>query len=115
MKPGQMQACRISGGTGVVAQKGGGKGKGKVDTGGPIGSQQGTVKRYGPDKGFGFITAQDGVDVLHLCIFWKGPKRGLIGPKNTANILGVYLDLLGFQMFVFVFVLLGGGELFPNG
>ncbi|CAE7945701.1 unnamed protein product [Symbiodinium sp. KB8] len=58
VKPGQMQAINVSGGTG---QPGGGKGSGKP------GSSQGTVKNFREDKGFGFITLSDGSDLfMHI-------------------------------------------------
>merc|ERR1740139_1318214 len=47
MKPGQMQAANVSGGTGT---KGGGKGSGVP------GAIQGSVKSFNSEKGFGFIT-----------------------------------------------------------
>eukprot|EP00931_Biecheleriopsis_adriatica_P056160 TRINITY_DN3327_c0_g3_i2.p1 TRINITY_DN3327_c0_g3~~TRINITY_DN3327_c0_g3_i2.p1 ORF type:complete len:196 (-),score=56.78 TRINITY_DN3327_c0_g3_i2:485-1072(-) len=44
-KPGSMQASNVTGGTGKPPQ-------------------QGTVKMFNAEKGFGFITAQDGTDVF---------------------------------------------------
>mmetsp|Transcript_57824 Transcript_57824/g.108354 ORF Transcript_57824/g.108354 Transcript_57824/m.108354 type:complete len:236 (+) Transcript_57824:70-777(+) len=70
VKPGQMQAVNVSGGTG---QPGGGKGSGKP------GSQMGTVKNFREDKGFGFITLPDGSDLfMHIksCVDGGIPQPG---------------------------------------
>lgn len=70
VKPGQMQAINVSGGTG---QPGGGKGSGKP------GSSQGTVKNFREDKGFGFITLSDGSDLfMHIKSVVDGsiPQQG---------------------------------------
>jgi len=76
MKPGQMQACNVSGGTGQMF---GGKGKGKVDTGGPLGSSKGEIKSFVRDPGYGFIIAEDGQEVFcHLRAVVDGsvPQKG---------------------------------------
>ena len=103
-KPGRYQACNISGGTGVVEQKvsekGGesgstsvveqkvrGNGQGTVDTGIPIGSQQGTIKSYGFEKGFGFVTTQDWADAVHFCIFFHSLAFVVVCSGFFANSL----------------------------
>lgn len=53
LKPGQMQASNVTGGSGKPAEKGG-KGGGKG------GSLQGTCKSFNPEKGYGFISPADG-------------------------------------------------------
>jgi len=60
MKPGQMQAENVSGGTGVPGEKGAGKG-GPAP---PPGPNQGSCKSFVPDKGFGFIIGADGADIF---------------------------------------------------
>jgi len=54
LKPGQMQASNITGGTGT---KGGGKG-------GPPGANSGQCKSFNAEKGFGFIIGEDGKDLF---------------------------------------------------
>jgi len=55
LKPGQLQAANVTGGTGTHrGQKGGG----------PPGAMVGSVKTFNIEKGFGFIAGPDGVDVF---------------------------------------------------
>jgi cold shock CspA family protein len=75
MKPGQMQASSVSGGTGTAADKGAGKGKGQPGTG----QHFGQCKSFVQDKGFGFIVGPDGADVfLHIAHMADGstPEKG---------------------------------------
>lgn len=51
MKPGQMQAENVSGGTGGPAKRGGGE-------------HQGQCKSFNQEKGFGFIIGSDGSDIF---------------------------------------------------
>lgn len=51
MKPGEMQAANVSGGTGKPPKRGGGV-------------NQGTVKSFVADKGWGFIVGPDGADIF---------------------------------------------------
>jgi len=60
LKPGQMQASNVSGGTGSPATKGGGKG-GPAP---PAGAHQGSCKSFNGEKGFGFIIGGDGADIF---------------------------------------------------
>jgi len=67
LKPGQLQASNVSGGTSVPK------------TAGPPGAQSGAVKRFDLEKGFGFITGPDGTDVfLHRNAMVDGsiPQEG---------------------------------------
>merc|ERR1719272_2287630 len=73
LKPGQMQAANVSGGTGTAAEKGAGKGQPGT------GTMFGQCKSFVPDKGFGFIIGPDGADIfLHLKAMVDGsvPDRG---------------------------------------
>jgi len=62
IKPGQMQATGVTGGTGTPGAKGGGKGV--VGTG----TLQGTCKSFNPEKGYGFIQPADGSDNIFFNI-----------------------------------------------
>lgn len=60
IKPGQMQASNVTGGTGTPPQ-------------------QGTVKMFNAEKGFGFITSADGSDVFvhgNMCVDGAGLQQG---------------------------------------
>jgi len=79
IKPGQMQACNVTGGTGMPQEKGGGKGFGKGGGGGGTGKFTGSVKSFNAKNGFGFIVGPDGSDVfLHIkaCVDGNTPQQG---------------------------------------
>merc|ERR1719424_230470 len=73
IKPGQVQAVNVLGGTGKPGEKGAGNGAG------PPGSLSGQVKLFNADKMFGFIIGEDGADVFcHLNALVDGsvPQQG---------------------------------------
>eukprot|EP00928_Gymnodinium_smaydae_P063543 TRINITY_DN47098_c0_g1_i1.p1 TRINITY_DN47098_c0_g1~~TRINITY_DN47098_c0_g1_i1.p1 ORF type:complete len:293 (+),score=51.03 TRINITY_DN47098_c0_g1_i1:57-881(+) len=95
MKPDQLQAVNVVGGTG------------KKPTGQPgaqgTGAHQGTVKSFSADKGFGFVVGPDGADVfLHIksCVDGSVPQNGDVltfdmepnpgkpGQMRTRNVTG---------------------------
>merc|ERR1719424_296987 len=52
VKPGQMQASNVTGGTGTAAKRGGG-------------AYQGSCKSFNQEKGFGFVVGADGTDIFY--------------------------------------------------
>lgn len=76
MKPGQVQACNITGGTGTPGAKGTGK----------QGSLSGTVKTFSEGGGFGFITGDDGSETFcHINAVIDGSVP-LPGDKITYDV-----------------------------
>jgi len=76
--PNQMTATNVTGGTATAGQKGGGKGGSKGGSKG-TGTQEGTVKTWTVDRGFGFIAGSDGADIyLHVKHMADGstPQQG---------------------------------------